>query len=1298
MSLCPLSIIISLLFFLYHLILTASGSSPNSYYPLDDIAVNCGSTGNTISLDGREWIGDIGSRFTSTRRSNGKPISSKESFRSVFADPVPYMTARISYSPFSYAFPVSPGQIFIRLHFYPALYPGFERAKGFFGVKAGAYTLLSNFSASLTSETSGLKSFAKEFCMNVEENQVLSITFTPESSASNSVYAFVNGIEIISMPTGLYYTPDGDFGALVVGQKHQFHIDNSTALELVQRLNVGGRSILPVEDWGMFRQWSGDSDYLLELGVLPVTTSISIKYTNIPTYTAPQKVYQSAWSMDPSKQTNKMCNLTWIFPVDLGFRYLIRLHFCELDYGVKESGQREFSIFINNKTAEEHADLIKWSGGNGVAMYRDYLVMIEGNRMEGKRDLIIALQPQYYESMAKYHTGAVLNGLEVFKLSNPDNNLAGQNPKPLAHIPIATTPKLLKVLLGFGNGNMIVSGLIVLITLLNIIVYKLRVWTENGGEKEASVSLRSEEECRRFSLFEIQMATNNFDDELVIGDGGFGKVYKGLIDKGATLVAVKRLKSMSKQGAQEFWTEIKMLSNLRHTHLVTLIGYCNENQEMILVYEYMVHGTLADHLHKISRDGIGSISPLSWEQRLNICIGAARGLEHLHTGAQHRVIHRDVKTSNILLDENWVVKISDFGLSKLGGNDSNQSSTYVITEVKGTFGYLDVEYFLTHRLTRKSDVYAFGVVLFEVLCGRPAVDKRFEGEERSLALWAQRCIKAGRLDQIIDPSIKEEISPHCLKVFAEVANKCLHNRPNERPRMSDVVQRLEFALASQDEGAYSSTDTEGEDQGVDGNVSMAVNMPIDSLSEGEEEEEKEQEETEQEEEVVDVRGTNDKQIIDKFPKSDGVEQVTEQPTGSPVSVQESIPDMPKEKAKKKPITKMVQSITKGMDLRRRKTKANDSSSGSSWWWSRSKSTTKPKPTVVSPESSSPAKPSPALPDSLCRSQPTPLIPCRRFSIAEVRAATNNFHRNLVIKYGGPGGEMYRGYIDNGKIQVAIERCTQQSENMFLKEVEMRSQLRHLHMVSFIGYCNDSDETILVYEYLVKGNLSNHLYGTGKDPLPWKKRLEICIGVAQALQYLHTNSKEPMIHGDLKSTSILLNEKWVSKLSGLKVSDLDLDNITRTIVTTVVKKTLGYMDPEYLMCGRLTTRSDVYSFGVVLLEVLCGREPLCHHLNKDQKNLVHWFKSCIQKKTIERVIDPYLIGEIVPKSLRAFVSISELCLLYRGVERPSMDSVVQNLQRALQLQERAGDQFELGAPGDPPEEIRAAAIRAYRKVL
>ncbi|GJZ04216.1 serine-threonine/tyrosine-protein kinase catalytic domain-containing protein [Tanacetum coccineum] len=260
---------------------------------------------------------------------------------------------------------------------------------------------------------------------------------------------------------------------------------------------------------------------------------------------------------------------------------------------------------------------------------------------------------------------------------------------------------------------------------------------------------------------------------------------------GCLTVAIKRLESTSNQGAVEFWTEVRMLTNLRHCHLVSLIGYCSDGQEMILVYEYMPRGTLEDHLHK-------RLNYLPWVTRLKICIGAARGLDYLHTGTgiAHGVIHRDVKSSNILLHKSWAAKISDFGLSKIG--PTNQPSTYVNTLVKGTFGYLDPNYFYTGRLTRKSDVYAFGVVLFEVLCRKRAVDNTLDEEQWGLASWAQDCIKEGMLKEIIDTSIIEEISSKCLREFAQLADRCLHSHPKKRPTMAEVVVGLDYVLALQE--------------------------------------------------------------------------------------------------------------------------------------------------------------------------------------------------------------------------------------------------------------------------------------------------------------------------------------------------------------------------------------------------------------------------------------------------------------------------------------------------------------------
>ncbi|KAG6660159.1 receptor-like protein kinase FERONIA [Carya illinoinensis] len=797
-----------LLVFLFFLLTHISiGASTPRYIPVDNIALNCGTYGNsTDRYYQHEWIGDIEpSKFAPKEERNQKSITSNAKSRDPSVETVPFMNARLSYSQFTYVFHVTSGPKFVRLFFYADSYSDFDGSLAFFTVKANSkFTLLSNFSASiLANYLGGSKRLSKEFCINVEEDQKLNLTFIPKPSANSSrFFAFVNGIEIVSMPTYLYYSNPEKSSPPYVGQSSQFSIDNNSALEMIHRLNIGGSSLSPTEDTGMFREWS-DSTYLLSGGVIPRQPNLTPNYSAIPNYTAPDNVYRSAITMGPNITWNLQSNLTWGLSVDPGFDYLVRLHFCEIEPSITMAGERPFIIYIDNKTAEDNADVIMWSGGRDTPWYQDYVVRVD----QDKSTLFIALHPGKATN-AIYD--AILNGAEVFKLNDGDNNLAGPNPAstllpspPPAQQTASTSNSRKTRFIAIGTG---VGLFLALLTLACcVVVWKLRsskrygsyypvskcwFWSDQNKGKSSRTKASSlpEELCRQFSLEEIKTATHNFNEELVIGVGGFGKVYKGFIDDGTTTVAIKRLNPESKQGAKEFWKEIEMLSQLRHVHLVSLIGYSNDEREMTLVYDYMSNGTLREHLYDTNKD------PLSWIQRLEICVGAACGLNYLHTGVKHPIIHRDVKTTNILLDENYVAKVSDFGLSKEGQDDKAVS-----TMVKGTFGYLDPDYARRRQLTEKSDVYSFGVVLFEVLCARKALNPKLEEEQWNLANWARKCIEKGTMGEIIDPNLMGKVAPECFKVYVDIAESCVRDQGSQRPTMNDVMDKLNFALQRQKE-------------------------------------------------------------------------------------------------------------------------------------------------------------------------------------------------------------------------------------------------------------------------------------------------------------------------------------------------------------------------------------------------------------------------------------------------------------------------------------------------------------------
>ncbi|KAG6763685.1 hypothetical protein POTOM_031120 [Populus tomentosa] len=307
------------------------------------------------------------------------------------------------------------------------------------------------------------------------------------------------------------------------------------------------------------------------------------------------------------------------------------------------------------------------------------------------------------------------------------------------------------------------------------------------GEILQSSNLKS------FSFNELKAATRNFRPDSVLGEGGFGCVFKGWIDEHSLtaakpgtgiVIAVKRLNQESLQGHQEWLAEINYLGQLYHPNLVKLIGYCLEDDHRLLVYEFMPKGSLENHLFRRA----SYFQPLSWNLRMKVALGAAEGLAYLHSD-KAKVIYRDFKASNILLDSGYEAKLSDFGLAKDGPTGSK---SHVSTRVMGTHGYAAPEYMATGHLTAKSDVYSFGVVLLEMLSGRRAIDKNRPSKEQYLVEWARPYLSSKRrIFQVMDARIQGQYSSSDALKAANLAIQCLSAEPRYRPKMEEVVKALE---------------------------------------------------------------------------------------------------------------------------------------------------------------------------------------------------------------------------------------------------------------------------------------------------------------------------------------------------------------------------------------------------------------------------------------------------------------------------------------------------------------------------
>ncbi|KAL6503265.1 hypothetical protein OROHE_023894 [Orobanche hederae] len=339
----------------------------------------------------------------------------------------------------------------------------------------------------------------------------------------------------------------------------------------------------------------------------------------------------------------------------------------------------------------------------------------------------------------------------------------------------------------FGFLAFIIAATVLYFSIKKRKLMKLRekFFHQNGGmllKQQLSSDEHSTKSTKIFTAHELEKATKSYSEDRILGRGGYGTVYKGILQD-QQIVAIKKSRIMDQTQIEQFINEVIILTQVNHRNVVKLLGCCLETEVPLLVYEYVSHGTLFHHIHNS-----GNMPWFSWDNRLRILTEAAGALAYLHSAAAVPIIHRDVKSPNILLDDYYTAKIADFGASRLVPIDQTQISTLV----QGTLGYLDPEYFHTSQLTEKSDVYSFGVVLAELMTGRKPLNSSTKNdEEKSLSTFFVVSIKEDRLFQIVDPRVLREGSLEQIRAVGELVKRCLRLRSEERPTMKEVVMELE---------------------------------------------------------------------------------------------------------------------------------------------------------------------------------------------------------------------------------------------------------------------------------------------------------------------------------------------------------------------------------------------------------------------------------------------------------------------------------------------------------------------------
>ncbi|XP_019167009.1 PREDICTED: probable LRR receptor-like serine/threonine-protein kinase At1g06840 isoform X2 [Ipomoea nil] len=463
--------------------------------------------------------------------------------------------------------------------------------------------------------------------------------------------------------------------------------------------------------------------------------------------------------------------------------------FCVLpllvQYRLKSPGFRDIRPYLNE---------FAWYLSDGLVLN---LSQVRIDSLDWEPGPRLEMHFEFYPIFMDVNSSREFNKSEVLRLTGlftgwliPDNDLFG--PYELLgftllgdysnYIPPSTSSSGLSkgALAGIILGS--IGGAVTLSAFVSLLIFRLHMRKFRSATRRRQMSKISIkiDGVKEYTFQELIAATRDFNNSSVVGQGGYGKVYRGVLADG-TVVAIKRAQEGSLQGEKEFLTEIELLSRLHHRNLVALLGYCGEEGEQMLVYEFMPNGTLRDHLSVKSKD------PLTFALRLRVALGSAKGILYLHTEADPPIFHRDIKASNILLDAKFTAKVADFGLSRLAPvpDLEGEVPAHVSTVVKGTPGYLDPEYFLTHKLTDKSDVYSLGVVFLELLTGMHPIS-----HGKNIVREVNVAYSSGMIFSVIDERMGSYPS-ECVEKFITLALKCCQDDTDSRPSMAEVVRELE---------------------------------------------------------------------------------------------------------------------------------------------------------------------------------------------------------------------------------------------------------------------------------------------------------------------------------------------------------------------------------------------------------------------------------------------------------------------------------------------------------------------------